>query len=572
MAFISLSPELKAKSFTGVENKFITKYMPVLDAQAVKVYLYGLYLSQSGSTFTVADLAAALNITEEQAEGCFDYLDEFELVKVTARAPFEVTYLDAENISGTPKKYKPEKYADFARSVQTIIKGRMISPNEYREYFYLMEEYGFEQGALLMIVNYCVNMKGDDIRIQYIKKVAKSFAADGATTAKKVEERLAKFTYSTPALTKIFTAAGITRSPGIEDDRLYKKWTEELGFTDDAIAAAAKCFKAKNTERIDEVLDELFRNKKFDAKEIEFYCKNKNAIKTATTDIARALGIYVANTAPYIENYVGVWCDMGYELSTLGRIAAYCFTHERKSFEGMDDFIKKLYEKGIIEEKAVRSYIEMMNAEDAFIKKTLVKCGLTRRIIPSDRQFLSRWREWNFSDEMILRAAELAAGKNNPVAYMNGVLSSWKAEGTFTPDKIESGVHAVATHEGKSVDRSVIERHYARLRQLAEDRAESIQQKALDDELYGKLHGEINSLGIKLAFAEARGDSSAAELETKISEAQAAADARLAELGIDKADFTPRYSCSICNDTGYDADGKPCRCLKKFIQEYNNAG
>ena len=57
-----------------------------------------------------------------------------------------------------------------------------------------------------------------------------------------------------------------------------------------------------------------------------------------------------------------------------------------------------------------------------------------------------------------------------------------------------------------------------------------------------------------------------------VAAAQAAADARLAELGIDKADFTPRYSCSICNDTGYDADGKPCRCLKKFIQEYNNAG
>ena len=37
MAFISLEPELKAKSFTGIENKFITKYMPVLDAVAVKV-------------------------------------------------------------------------------------------------------------------------------------------------------------------------------------------------------------------------------------------------------------------------------------------------------------------------------------------------------------------------------------------------------------------------------------------------------------------------------------------------------------------------------------------------------
>ena len=274
MAFISLSPELKAKSFTGIENKFITKYMPVLDPLAVKVYIYGLYLCGVSGSFTVDDLAKSLGITEEQAVSCFEYLDEFELVKITSREPFEVTYEETENISGAPKKYKPEKYADFARGVQAIIKGRMISPNEYREYFYLMEEYGFEQSALLMIVNYCVNMKGDDIRVQYIKKVAKSFAAEGAVTAKKVDEKLAQYTFSTPALLKIFAAAKISRRPGIEDDKLYKKWTDGLGFSDDAIICAATFFRAKTTERIDEALEELYRNKKFDVKAIEYYCKN----------------------------------------------------------------------------------------------------------------------------------------------------------------------------------------------------------------------------------------------------------------------------------------------------------
>jgi len=48
MAFISVSDEVANKSFTYVENKFITKYLPVLNAVAVKVYLYSLYLFQSG--------------------------------------------------------------------------------------------------------------------------------------------------------------------------------------------------------------------------------------------------------------------------------------------------------------------------------------------------------------------------------------------------------------------------------------------------------------------------------------------------------------------------------------------
>ena len=571
MAFISLEPELRAKSFTGVENKFITKYMPVLDPVAVKVYIYGLYLSSASSAFTLSDLAAGLKITEEQAMNCFEYLDEFELVKITCRAPFEVTYLEAENISGTPKKYKPEKYADFARSVQAIIKGRMISPNEYREYFYLMEEYGFEQSALLMIVNYCVNMKGDDIRVQYIKKVAKSFAADGATTAKKVDEKLAQFTSSTPALLKIFAAAGIVRRPGIDDDRLYKKWTGELGFSDDAIAAAAKYFRAKTVEKIDESLEELFRNKKFDIKEIEYYCKAKNSLRTATAEIARLLGVYMQNSAPYIENYTGAWCDMGYSTDSLKKLASYCFTHDRKSFEAMDDFVKKLCEKGIIDDKSVNSYIDMINAEDDFIKRMLKNCSLTRRIIPSDRETLARWRSWNFSDEMILKAAELSAGKNNPVAYMNGVLSSWKSEGISDPADIGSGVHASSSRGEKTVDRSVIERHYASLRQIAEDKAEKTLERALADKIYGALHKEINSLNIKLAFAESRADGTEKQISEKIAAAERSADERLAQLGINRDDFTPHYSCRICGDTGYDVNGNPCRCLKKFIADYRNS-
>ena len=53
------------------------------------------------------------------------------------------------------------------------------------------------------------------------------------------------------------------------------------------------------------------------------------------------------------------------------------------------------------------------------------------------------------------------------------------------------------------------------------------------------------------------------ELETE-------GEKRLKELKIDKADFTPRYLCKICGDTGYDKNGKPCGCMKKFIAEFNN--
>lgn len=562
MAFICLSDKVSDKSFTSVENKFITKYMPVLEPVAVKVYLYALYLCKSGiSNFTIGDLGNALNLSEEQAINYFEYLEEYELIKITSFSPFEAVILDCENVSGTPKKIKPEKYADFTRSAQALIKGRMISTNEFREYFYLLEEYSFEQNALLMIISYCVNLKGDNIRFQYIKKVAKSFAEEGAVTAEKVNDKLSSYTSSTPALIRIYSAAEISRQPDIDDDKLYKKWNTEFGFDDDAIIAAAKYFRAKTSDKLDSALCELYKNKKFDIKEIEDYCKNKNSIYAATLEIARSLGVYMKNSAPYIETYTNVWCNYGYSLEALKSIAVHCFKNSRNSFEEMNDFILQLLKDGTVDDSAVKSKLETYQADDLLISKLISSCGLHRKIIDWDRENLARWRDWGFNSDMLIKAAALSSGKNNPFSYMNGILSAWKAGGIFSEDKISDN----KSEQAKTWDKAAIESHYSELRHSAEERAENALNHALADNEYASIHQQLNSLAIKLAFAEIKDEAAAKEISAQIAQLEKKGDERLTVLGIDKNSFAPRYNCKICGDTGYDKNGKPCVCLKNLM-------
>lgn len=568
MPFISAADGLIKKSTTNVENKFITKYLPELDPVAVKVYLYSLYLLQSGSSYNLEDLAATLGITEEKAKDCFIYLEEFELISIISRSPFEIKILEAENVNGTPKKIKPEKYADFTKTVQSIISGRMISSNEFLEYFCLLEDYGFEQNALIMIITYCVNLHGDNIRLQYIKKVAKSFAEDGDVTAKKVNDRLSAYTSSTPALLEIFKAAGIKKQPDVDDDKLYKKWNEELGFGDKEIIVAAKLFKARNCEKLDTAIEELFKNKKFDVKEIEDYCKNKNSIYALTLDIAKNLGVYMKNSAPYVENYVNVWCGYGFTFECLKKLSKYLFRQEKNSFEEMNGFIRKLYDSGIIADRSVDDYIEKRQAEDKLIREILTACGLTRKIVPWDRESLTIWRSWNFSDEMLLEAAKLSSGKSNPMAYIGGILSGWKTDGIYSKDKITpTASRQISSSDQKSEGslRSNIERHYYDLRHAAEERAETAFERAMSDSIYSELRKELNSLSIELAFAEIRDKTKAEQLSERIIKLENEADGRLAILGLNKSEFIPRYSCEICSDTGYDKSGVPCVCLKQYL-------
>lgn len=570
MSFISASEDLVKKSFTNIENKFITKYLPVLDSNAVKVYLMSLYVYQNELiAYTQEDFAKALHFTQTQVIEYFKYLEEFELISVLSESPLEVKILDCGNVYGTPKKYKPAKYADFTKNAQNVIKGRMISTNEFMEYFYLIEEYGFEQNALIMIITYCVSLKGDDIKLPYIKKVAKSFAEDGATTAKKVDEKLSAYTSSTPALIKLFSTIGINRRPDVNDDKLYKKWTEELGFEEKSIICTAKLFKAKTVEKIDIALSELFKNRKFDVKEIEDYFKNKNSVYAATSEIARSLGVYMQNSAPFVENFVNVWVNYGFELSTLKALASYCFMNGKNSFNGMDEFVKELYEQGIVTDNGVNECIEKLNERDKLIKKILTACGLSRKIIPWDIESLKKWQNWGFAENMILEAAKLSAGKSNPTAYMSAILSAWKTQNIFDTDKIAFSETTV-TLSKPVADEGTIERHYSELRSKAEEKAENAIKIATSDSIYGELYKQINSLNIKLAFAEIRNENEAKSISKEIALLEQKSNERLNILGIDKNSFTPQYSCKTCNDTGYDKSGKPCDCLKKFLKNFNS--
>lgn len=433
MSFVSIAVEAAKKSYTIVENKFITKYLKVIDSSSVKVYLFALHLSQNQqSDFNIVDFSQALEMTEKSVIDCFESLEEYELVSISSREPFEVKIIGATEGSDKPKKYKPEKYSDFTKNVQNVLKGRMIGESEYRKYFSMMDDDGFDENALLMIVNYCVSLQGDKIGINYINEVVRSFLRDGITTAKKVEERLSDFTSSTPALLKLFTALSIKKKPDIEDDKLYKKWTDELGFDDDAIVCAAKHFKSKSVDKIDCALEELYKNRKFDVKEIDDYCKNKTSLYALSRTLRRNLGVYAQDDTPYVVTYVNVWNDFGYTADCLETISAYCFTHGKNSFDDMDVFVRALYADGIISDESVDEFIGRKNAEDKLLKKILENCGLSRKIVPWDRERLAEWLLWNFSDEMLLEAARRSATKSNPMAYMNSVLAGWKNDGIFT--------------------------------------------------------------------------------------------------------------------------------------------
>lgn len=80
---------------------------------------------------------------------------------------------------------------------------------------------------------------------------------------------------------------------------------------------------------------------------------------------------------------------------------------------------------------------------------------------------------------MVLKAAELSAGKTSPIPYMNSLLSSWKSEGIFNPSQLAAKEPAKENYfrkqqkeERDAEFRRKVQSYYFNLREKAQDIAE----------------------------------------------------------------------------------------------------
>lgn len=554
----SFSKEYSAAAYTGVENEFIINYLPFARGETVKVYLYGLYLcSHPESDEDLSEIAKKLSLTEEEILNCFKFWEEFGVVSVLTENPLSVTYLPVKTTyKSKPRKYNAEKYTDFTKSAQAIISERMISTGEYTEYFNIMETYSIKPEAMLMILKYCADMKGADIGYKYVSTVAKDFGNRGITTAEKVEKELSAYMLHAAELEKILKALSLRRKPEVDDQNYFKKWTQELSFEPDNVVFAAKTLKKATMQRLDAFLMKLYSCKRFSKEEIADYAKHKEIIYQLTLKINRALSIYVEIPDTEIDEYVLKWISYGFEEPTLLLIANRCFKTGKNTLQDMDESVEYLRTRGFIDLTSVSDFFERQKAADEFIGKILLTCGVNRRPTLWDRENLSVWKSWNFSEEMILEAAKIASGKNSPVAYMNGVLSKWKNSGTYTLSQTES-----SGENNGEVSQEAYNAEYARRRSVAVSKAQKNTETALSDKEFVPVYERLSSIERDLAFAELSGNAetlNALEKE-KLSLTQKANEI-LSSMRLSLDDLSPRYACEKCRDTGYVGTNR-CDCF-----------
>ena len=567
MSFAAFSKDYASSMFTSVENQFITKYLPKADGDAVRVYLYGLYLCQTAADFDAATCAELLHLSEQRLLDIFLFWEECDLVRILSRSPLVVEYLPVHAAMGKPKSVRPEKYASFNRELYKLLQRAQkdFKPYEMQRILEFLENNPMQQEAFLLVTEYCVKKDGEKLTCAHVLNKAAKLVREHKYTYDQVEADLADYNTREAELLRLFTLLNINKRPQDADYAYLEKWSS-LGMQPGAVFACAQSLGKGTLSALDTLIAELHDKNCLSEADAREYLSRRKTLVELVYKTARKLGVKVQNPRAYCDEYAEKWLERGYDENTLVPLAAFAMKLSY-GFPEFDALLDTLYTQGIVDEKSILEYCATRNGQFKLLQRIQEICGVVRKT-QTTLDMIATWRSWNFSDGMILEAAKRSSGAVAPLPYMNKLLSEWKRENVFAVESITKNTPVHTAREYKtettaSADaRSQRDRYYATLRRRALFKAEQAIAAAQKDEQYAQAERAIKKGEIEVAKAELFSPDVLPDLHKKLELARKQRSTAMTRLGFTEKDFIPQFTCARCSDTGFLPDGRMCDCFK----------
>lgn len=440
MAFCEFSNKYKINSSVSIENKFIMEFMPNAPENAVKVYMYGLYkcANPGDEENCVEHFAQKLSLSTDEIIDYFYYWEELGLVSIKNTNPFEIRYLPCECGSTHLKKVSSSKYKNFNIKAQELITGRMITPNEYNEYYWTIESLHIEIDAFLLIISYCVNTKGNNVNYPYILSVAKNWAYEGLLTYADIEERIQEQEKNSSDITLVLKNLKIKRNATTDEYQLYLGWKNDYKIELNIILYLAK-LTAKGLggfNKLNYFVNKVYTLKLNSLKEVEEYFENEKVLFELAKNTNKKLGIRNTILENVVDNYFTFWQRMGFDNDSIMFICEEASKRNLRSYDDVQVLVDNYYRAGLLTLNELKGAMAEYEKNDKKISELLETLGIIRKVSDVDRSFYTTWsNEWRLSHEIIAYAIHQAKGTRMPMREANRILSTYFQHNVNTLDE-----------------------------------------------------------------------------------------------------------------------------------------
>jgi hypothetical protein len=426
---------------TPLENLFIENYMAEATGDFVKAYIYGLKFCyrQEDQPQEIEDVARDLRMSEEAVRAAFAYWEEKGLLRVVSQHPLGLEYVNLKQmfIDGSKAQEPPQdkSFEELVGLINAIFQDRrVVTPAEFDMAYGWYEALRFELHAIPLLINYCVEEKGDKLPFKYVDSVAQDWAGKGITSVDEVEQQLKMLEARKSGAAKVLSRWSLRRAPTVDEMLLYRKWTEEWGFDDAAIMAAISENTATgnpNFKYFDGILSSLYESGAVTAQMVRDELEKRRNLKGVSTDIARALGLRMsASNSAELMNLYAHFSSLGFSDSSMLLAARMLCLENRSTLADLAARLSSWYEDGTVSDEVLKVNREKSAEIDRTVQSWLEKWGQSRAPTPGERAACVRFtQEWGFPGETVAYAAELAAFADHPLAMTGRLLATWKEKG-----------------------------------------------------------------------------------------------------------------------------------------------
>ena len=430
---------------TPIENLFLMEYLSSAPEACLRVYLYArmtaLHPELGGD---LAETARFLHMDEEAVYRAFAYWERQGLVRrLTDRPPtYELLPVRAEAASAggaTDQSYYA--YRDFNASLQALFGSSLIEPHEYRVANDWLDVLGYDQDAVLRLVQYGIETSRSSQPkpkgvFDRMNKLAAAWADRGCRTLEDVQRAIAEDEGVYAVAKAVMKRFNLRRNPTLDELELAKKWVGEWGLTEEAIVAA--CGETTRASKPSfAYLDAVLKSRR----------EGGDAYWAELSEALQELDAAQAQPTPdQLKRYAALR-EEGFEADTVKLAAIQCHRGKKTRFEDVEWMLKRWGAQGVYTRQAAEAFIGDMQRRAERVRRLLEACGLERRPTMSDLSLYEGWQP-SHDEAVIEYAAQGARGMQVPMKYMDKLLNDWQAAGVKTVDE------ARACHEAARVSRA----------------------------------------------------------------------------------------------------------------------
>ncbi len=240
---------------------FISEYLPLLNSESIKIYLYILFASKHQIDISPLDLSKRIGIDINSVKTSFLKLEELELI---TKMPNGYIINDIQTIE-INKIYTPkltscledanennEKNKNRLRVISAINNSYfqgVMSPTWYTDIDMMFTKYNFSEEVLISLFKYCFDR--GKLTKGYVKAVANGWNSNKIKSLEDLEAYYINYEKCNEIKKNIAKKLGLTRQLTQYESAYVEKWINDFKYDINIIELALKKTTAKSNPSFD---------------------------------------------------------------------------------------------------------------------------------------------------------------------------------------------------------------------------------------------------------------------------------------------------------------------------------